>query len=112
VSYDRDYVMRIIRARCSDVLSDDDLASVEAMSQPAEMLPIEIGEQILTVLDALQDRLEALAESLRQKPPPAKTVIGACRQAMIDLDLDAKADVVDQLLGWVEAERGTYEPLQ
>ena len=106
---DRDrYIKALVAHRCPE-LTDADLALMAA--EPDDTLPRQIGEQILTVLDALQDRWEALAESLRQNPPPLETVTGACRQAMIDLDVDAKADVVDQLIGWVEAERGTYESL-
>jgi hypothetical protein len=62
---DRDRVMRIIMARCGDVLSDADLASIEARSQPAEMLPSEVAEQILTVLDSMMDRLDELTAIVR-----------------------------------------------
>jgi hypothetical protein len=101
------YLRAVVSHRCPE-LTDADLALMAA--EPDGALPLEVAEQILTVIDALQDRWEALAESLRQKPP-AKTVIGACRQAMIDLDVDAKADVVNQLHGWIELERSTHESL-
>lgn len=101
------YVRNLIAARAPE-LSDDDIAALVA--EPPDTLPVEIANQVLEVIEAMQDRLESLAESLRP-PPPAKTVVGACRQAMVDLDVDAKALVVEELIGWVEAERGTSEPL-
>ena len=53
-SYDRDRVMRIIMARCGDVLTDADLALLAG--EPNDTLPWQIAEQILTVVDTMMDR--------------------------------------------------------
>ena len=50
----------------------------------------------------------ALAKQTRE----IQTVVDQCRRAMTDLTVVEKALVVDQLRGWVELERGTYERLQ
>jgi hypothetical protein len=52
------------------------------------------------------------SDALDRQAREIQNVIDACRRAMIDLDVDAKALVVDQLHGWVELERGTFESLQ
>ena len=54
------------------------------------------------------DPLDALAKQTRE----IQNVVDQCRRAMVDLEVHAKALVVDQLRGWVELERGTYERLQ
>jgi hypothetical protein len=55
-------VLRIIMARCGDVLTEDDLA---ALAEPdADMLPVEIGAQILDVLTAMEDRMGAMMSRL------------------------------------------------
>jgi len=59
------YLHTVVLHRCGDVLANADLASIEARSPPAEMLPSEIGGQILTVLDVLQDRLDELTAIVR-----------------------------------------------
>jgi hypothetical protein len=50
-----DRVMRIIRARCSDLLSDDDL---DALAQP--VLLADIAGMVLNIIDRMVDRLDAL----------------------------------------------------
>jgi hypothetical protein len=60
---DDDRVLRIIKARCGDVLSDADFALItQHAAPPAEPdLPVEIGEQILDVLAEMGNRLDRLA---------------------------------------------------
>ena len=46
-----DRIMRVIRARCGDVLSDDDLALITQPDGPlGEMIPIAVADQILDVV--------------------------------------------------------------
>jgi hypothetical protein len=104
---DHDRVMRIIQARCADALSDDDLALIS--NQPDDTLPVEAADKIIEVISMMETRLEALVESLRLPP---ETMVEAFRRAMIDLDVEDKADVVEQLQGLVELERATHEPIQ
>ena len=65
---DRDRVMRIIMARCGDVLSEDEVAAAfgadAANASTEAMLPVEIGEQILAVVEALDEKVDALAEAV------------------------------------------------
>jgi hypothetical protein len=35
-----------------------------------------------------------------------------CRRALVDLTLEDKLIAMERLRGWVEVERGTYEPIQ
>jgi hypothetical protein len=51
------------------------------------------------------DPFDALAKQTRE----IQTVIDQCRRAMTDLTVVEKALVVDQLRGWVELERSTYQ---
>jgi hypothetical protein len=48
-------------------------------------------------------------DALAKKAHEIQNVVDQCRRAMSDLDVDAKALVVDQLHGWVELERSTHE---
>ena len=58
--YDRDRVMRTIKARCGDVLTEDDLA---ALVQPeADTLPVAIAAEVFEVLEALEARMTELEE--------------------------------------------------
>ena len=104
-----DRVRRIIKARCGDVLSDDDLALMTA--NPDDTLPVEIANQVLTVIEAMQDRLESLAESLRP-PPPAKTLVEQIMHSLIDCDIEQKRHILSEVDRWVTMEEGTGEPLQ
>ena len=106
---DSDRVLRIIKARCGDVLSADDLAM---LSQPeetvgeADTLPIEIADQILDVVMALDDRMAKLDAVFRAGNDDP---LASCRRALADMTVEDKVIVADQLRGWVEAERGTHE---
>jgi hypothetical protein len=63
------YVRSIIQARCPE-LTDADLASTEARSQPADnasteaVLPVEIGHDIMSVLEAMESKLDQLVEAI------------------------------------------------
>ena len=54
---------------------------------------------------ATDDTLDRAARDIRD-------AVNACRKVMIDLPLAHKNVVLNELHRWVEAERGTYEPLQ
>jgi hypothetical protein len=56
--------LRIIMARCGDVLTDDDLALVAHPSLLPELLPLEVGDQILAVLSAMAERLDRIEAAL------------------------------------------------
>jgi hypothetical protein len=59
------YIRAVIQARCGDVLTDADLATLtQAATTPAELLPVEIGEQIIDAITALEDKLDWLAEAV------------------------------------------------
>jgi hypothetical protein len=76
------YVMRIILARCGDVLTDADIASVEALTQPADnaptgaiaqptdtasieaVLPDEIGGRIMDAIAAPEEKLGQLVAAI------------------------------------------------
>jgi hypothetical protein len=62
---DDDRVLRTIKARCGDVLSDADFALItqHAAAPPEPDLPEEVGERILDVLAAMGDRLDRMAET-------------------------------------------------
>jgi hypothetical protein len=53
------YLHTVVLHRCPEI-GPADLASIGARFQPDDTLPTEIAEQILTVLDVLQDRLDEL----------------------------------------------------
>ena len=65
-----DRVLRIIRARCGDVLSDADLAALAETASFQAVLPVasrverEIGEQIMEVLDAMMTRMDAIERAV------------------------------------------------
>lgn len=106
-----DYIRNVIAHRCPE-LTDDDLAM---LSQPdeflGELLPVEIGHQILEVVDRLFDRMTALEDAVAQARDPAGNddPLASCRRALADMTVEDKVMVADQLRGWVEAERGTHE---
>ena len=104
-----DYIRAIVRHRVPEA-SDDDIAMLATQPDDNDALPIPVVAKITEVLDLLEDRLESLAA--RQSLPPPETMVDLFRQAMIDMTVQEKAAVVDQLNGWVEAEKGTGEPLQ
>jgi hypothetical protein len=56
-----DRIMRIIRARCGDVLTERDVASLaDAQPDPDDRLPSEVADRILYVLAMFEARLIAL----------------------------------------------------
>ena len=57
------YVRALIPHRCPEV-TDDDLAAAFGSTQPAELLPIEIGKDIMAVLAAMEAKLDRLAETV------------------------------------------------
>jgi hypothetical protein len=62
-----DRIVRIIRARCSDVLAPSDLDLVEAAlnsSYATVAISSEVAERIAEVLDALDERLAATESRL------------------------------------------------
>jgi hypothetical protein len=56
------YIRAIIRHRAPEV-SDADLALITSMGPSAETLPVEIGEQIMDVLEAMEAKLDQLVAS-------------------------------------------------
>jgi hypothetical protein len=63
-SNDHDRVMRLIRARCVDVLTDADLALLGDAAPDPDALPASIGAQILEVVERMADRLDAFERRL------------------------------------------------
>jgi hypothetical protein len=90
----RDCVMRIIMARCGDVLTDADLAALGNAPNP-DALPESIGMQILQVVEAMADRMvgssercapaerckcASLAFRIRRQPSPPRRIASGCAQ--------------------------------
>ena len=65
-SYDGDRNLRIIRARCSDVLSDD---GINALMQPD--LPVEISDLLLQALDEIAARLDRIEQDVTMEDDDA-----------------------------------------
>jgi len=57
-----DYIINLIAGRCPEA-TDADLALITSMEPSAEMLPVEIGEQIMDVLEAMEAKLDQLVAS-------------------------------------------------
>ncbi len=57
-----EYVQRLILARCSEI-DLEDLAVAFGSSADAD-LPAEIGEQILAVCEAMEEKLDQLAQAI------------------------------------------------
>jgi hypothetical protein len=93
------------------VLASAETASIQAVS-PDDALPVEIADQIMDVIDQMMTRLDRLS-ALVSETGPAGLVsddpVAVCRKAMVDMTVEDKVIVADQLRGWVEAERGTHE---
>ena len=77
--------MRIIGARCGDVLSDDDLA---ALMEPD--LPVAAIGLVMDVLDQMMDRLAALVK--RTTTPTSEATDDSLSGAKFDRHLLASAD--------------------
>ena len=60
---DHDRVMRLILARCPE-LTDADLALIAQPAPPSELLPDQIGREIMAMLEALEAKLDRLAEAV------------------------------------------------
>src|SRR5271168_4563290 len=109
MSADRDrlaYIRAVVLHRCPEI-GPADIAMLAI--QPDDTLPLAAADQIVEVIGLMETRLESLIA--RQSLPPPETVVEAFRQAMIDMTLPEKVAVVDQLTGWIELERSTYESL-
>jgi hypothetical protein len=63
-SDDRDRILRLIMARCGDVLTEADLLAALADAPDPDALPGSIGEQILDVIGHLADRMDRLENRL------------------------------------------------
>jgi hypothetical protein len=66
------YIRALIAHRCPEIEPEDlaalaDTASTEAIAPPAEMLPVEIGERIVEVLDLMMGRLDEIAETIANR---------------------------------------------
>jgi hypothetical protein len=84
------YIRALVTHRCPEIEPADlaligtiqpaapsaDNASTEAIAPPAEMLPVEIGERIVEVLDLMMGRLDDLALMI---PAPIKYTFGNVR---------------------------------
>jgi hypothetical protein len=57
------YIRAVVFHRCPE-LSPADLASIEARSEPD--LPAEIAAQVLDVIEALEMKLEEMAEAIKE----------------------------------------------
>jgi hypothetical protein len=71
----------------------------------ASSIAAAISQSVRAMTQQTTDMDNALAKQTRE----IQNVVDQCRRAMVDLDVDAKALVVDQLHGWVELERSTHE---
>ena len=60
------YIHALIAARCPEV-TDADLALITSMEPSAEMLPVEIGEQIMDVLEAMEAKQDQLVASRAER---------------------------------------------
>jgi hypothetical protein len=65
------YVRALVAHRCPELdqkdlaaLTPADNAPTGAIAQPAEMLPVEIGDAIIDAITALEDKLDWLAEAV------------------------------------------------
>jgi hypothetical protein len=61
-----DYIINLIAGRCPEV-TDADLALITSMEPSAEMLPVEIGEQIMDVLEAMEAKQDQLVASRAER---------------------------------------------
>ena len=103
------YVTDLIAARCPE-LGPDDLAllgySDEPMSED-EMIPAEIGAQILAVVEKLMDRMDRLEEAMT-----GGDIIGNVWTQMADCTLPEKQAMLQRLEILVESEAATHHSLQ
>jgi hypothetical protein len=69
---ERDRTLRIILARCGDVLSERDIARLVVASDD-EMIPGHIVMEVMTVLDRMSERLAVYeAKFAEAEPIPAR----------------------------------------
>ena len=66
------YIRALVAHRCPEIGQEDfaalaDTASTEAIAPPTEMLPVEIGERIVEVLDLMMGRLDEIAETIANR---------------------------------------------
>jgi hypothetical protein len=62
---DRDRILRMISHRCPELLPADLALIADAPVDSDDRLPMAIGEQILDVVLALEDRMTALEQAVR-----------------------------------------------
>jgi hypothetical protein len=66
----RDYVERLVRARCGDVITEADLASLGNKVAPdAAMIPREVGQRIEDALEVILARIDRLESRLDGRRP-------------------------------------------
>lgn len=106
-----DYFDRLIAHRCPEI-GPADLASAEAASQPAPsddmVVPVEVLDQVLDVVIALEERMNALEATLGVGADP----VDACRRALIDLRVEDKRLALIEVDKWVSLEEAGTETRQ
>lgn len=101
------YVLDLIAARCPEITADD-LAVLSQPDEPlAEQIPLEVGAQILEVVDHLMARMERL----EAKVPNSADIVNSVWQAMIDYPVEAKVAMLRKLELLVESEASTHHTL-
>ena len=103
-SDDRDRVVVGVMARCPE-LSQDAIAEAFAADLPVESIWIQIGEQVLDAIDALDERLAALeqtrsmenrtmtttSEFEAKRAAEIEDVVAKTMRAMVDLEIEDQA---------------------
>ena len=103
-----DYVLNLIAARCGDEITDEDLALLAERDEPVEdTIPLEVGAQILEIVDQLMTRMDRLEASV----PNSADIVNTVWQAMIDYPLEAKQAMLHKLELLVESEASTHHRL-
>jgi hypothetical protein len=102
-----DDIRRLIAARVPELDPADiaDAFGVTAQPDP-DSVPAEIVAEVLEVVDHLMNRMDRLEEAVAHA---GEDVVEACRNVMVDLRLEQKDAVLNELALWVEAERGSHE---
>lgn len=79
------------------------------------MLPAEIAEQIMAVIEAIEAKLKSLASMVAapsENDVDDSDPVTACRLALIDLTLDQNVAALDQLGRFIAMEESSYHPQQ
>ena len=83
---DYDYLNRVIAHRVPE-LSENDLAAAASQPAPSDddtVVPVEVLDQVLDLIIALEGRMSKLEEEARAQRSDSDPV-GACRRALVDL---------------------------